>query len=272
MLLCAGLGTRLKPLTDCLPKCLMPVNGRPLLEYWLRLLSGPEIGGILVNLHHHADLVSQFISGSPCASHVTTVYEPSLLGTGGTLLANRRFFGSAPVLMAHGDNLTCFDVDALLRAHARRAEGTDITMMTFVTPTPQSCGIVEVDARGVVTGFHEKVANPPGDLANAAVYVLEPSVLDFLASIGKPSIDVSTEVLPAYVGRIFTYHNSAYHRDIGTLESLLHAQFDYPLAAARQRTNDPADPWLTLLRRDDGAAERGFLSALDRCLQQLSLR
>jgi mannose-1-phosphate guanylyltransferase len=89
-------------------------------------------------------------------------------------------------------------------------------MMTFETVTPQLCGIIEQDERGVVVGFHEKVANPPCKFANGAVYIFEPSVLDFLATLGKPFIDLSLEVLPCYLGRIVTFHNADYHRDIGT--------------------------------------------------------
>ena len=100
-------------------------------------------------------------------------------------------------------------------------------MMTFDTDAPQSCGIVEEQA-GVVVAFHEKVANPPGTRANAAVYIFEPEVLDFLASLGKPVIDLSTEVLPHFLGRIHTFHNTWYHRDIGTLASLALAEREFP--------------------------------------------
>jgi len=93
-------------------------------------------------------------------------------------------------------------------------------MMTFETVTPQFCGIIEQDERGMVVGFHENVANPPCKFANGAVYIFEPSVLDFLATLGKPFIDLSLEVLPCYSGRIVTFHNADYHRDIGTLEVL----------------------------------------------------
>ena len=100
-------------------------------------------------------------------------------------------------------------------------------MMTFRTDSPQSCGIVEEDERGVVTAFHEKVANPPGDRANAAVYIFEPEIVGFLADLGKEVIDLSTEVIPHFVGRICTFHNSEYHRDIGTPESLRRAELEF---------------------------------------------
>jgi mannose-1-phosphate guanylyltransferase len=99
-------------------------------------------------------------------------------------------------------------------------------MMTYVTPTPETCGIVQLDNHGVVKAFYEKVKDPPGNLANGAVYILEPSVFDFLESFKKNKIDFSTDVLPRYLGRIYTFHNNVYHRDIGNLESYNQALID----------------------------------------------
>lgn len=219
LLLAAGLGTRLRPLTDTTPKCLVPINGRPLLEYWLRMLSEAGIVPILVNLHYMADRVREYIDTSCFRKDVMTVYEDRLLGTAGTLLKNRDFFSRGPLMLIHADNLSRFDVNAFMESHRKRPPHCEITMMTFHTPTPESCGIVELDRDGVVRAFHEKVPNPPGDLANGAVYIMEPSVLDFLAGLGKEVIDFSTEALPAYVGRIYTFQNRTYHRDIGTMDS-----------------------------------------------------
>ena len=100
-------------------------------------------------------------------------------------------------------------------------------MMTFDTDSPQTCGIVEQDKSGVVYGFHEKSPSPPGRRANAAVYIFEPSVIDFLASLKKEKIDLSTEVIPKFMGRIQGFHNADYHRDIGTIENLLLAEKEW---------------------------------------------
>ncbi len=228
LLLAAGMGTRLRPLTDSIPKCLVPIHGRPLLEYWLQMLSEAGVTPMLVNLHYFADTVRAYLKTSPYAKNVTVVYEENLLGTGGTLLKNRQFFGEDPVMLVHADNLSRFDVKAYARAHRNRPAGCEITMMTFVSEAPESCGIVELDKHGVVQAFHEKTSNPPGNLANGAVYILEPSVFSFLESLSKDQIDFSTEVLPHYLGRIFTFHNGVYHRDIGTIESYNRAEREYP--------------------------------------------
>jgi mannose-1-phosphate guanylyltransferase len=227
LLLAAGIGTRLRPITDRVPKCLVPIHGKPLLEYWLEMLLPNGIDRVLVNTHYLPDPVRAFVAESPWRESVDMVHEEVLLGTGGTVLRNRDFLDSGPFLVAHADNLTRFDVGAFIRAHANRPPGVDLTMMTFDTDVPQSCGIVELDGREVVIGFHEKVAAPPSNHANAAVYIFEPPVIDYLALTGKEVIDISTEVLPRYLGRMLAFHNSDYHRDIGTPESLALAEREF---------------------------------------------
>lgn len=230
LLLAAGLGTRLRPLTDRTPKCLVPVLGKPLLQYWLDLLLSGGIPEVLVNSHYLPASVDAFVRQSPWRDRVRLAYEPELLGTGGTVLANRAFFGREPFLVIHADNLSRFPLPAFLQAHQDRPPGALMTMMTFDTDVPWSCGIVERDARGLVVNYHEKVRDLPASLgrrANAAVYIFEPEVLDLLASFGRRFVDVSTEVLPRLLGRIATFHNDDYHRDIGTPEGLRLAEAEY---------------------------------------------
>ena len=228
LLLAAGLGTRLRPLTDHLPKCLVPIHGKPLLSYWLdRLLAG-NIERVLINTHYLPDVVTEFVARSKWRERITLVHEDVLLGTGGTILQNRNFFGRDPFLVAHADNLTQFDLAAFQARHANRPAGCEMTMMTFETDAPQTCGIVEEDERGIVIGFHEKVANPPSNHANGAVYICEATVIDLLESLGKDTIDLSTEVISRLLGRICTFSNDGYHRDIGNLESLRLAEAEFP--------------------------------------------
>lgn len=227
LLLAAGLGTRLRPLTDRIPKCLVPINGKPLMDYWLEMLCRDQNFQVMINLHYFAEKIQAYLAASPYRKKLTLVHEDRLLGTGGTLLKNRLFFDGEPALMIHGDNLSVFDLKAFIKAHLSRPKDCQITMMTFETDSPQSCGIVELDANNVVCAFHEKVANPPGNLANGAVYIIEPAVFDFLKTLEKEVIDFSTEVLPMFTGRINTFHNNLYHRDIGTMESYLAAENDF---------------------------------------------
>jgi mannose-1-phosphate guanylyltransferase len=146
------------------------------------------------------------------------------LGTGGTMLANRDFFDDGPFLVIHADNYSRFDLQAFIACHQARPPRCEITMLTFRTETPQSCGIVELDRDGVVIGFHEKVAHPPSNLANGAVYIVEQSVLEFIAGLGTQFADLSTQVLPHFLSRIATFHNGDIHLDIGTPESYRQAE------------------------------------------------
>ena len=100
-------------------------------------------------------------------------------------------------------------------------------MMSFTTEIPKTCGILELDDMNRVIEFHEKVKNPPGNRANAAVYILDQEVMKFMESLGKLEIDFSTEVIPEFMGRIFCWHNGVYHRDIGNPESYQKAQAEF---------------------------------------------
>jgi mannose-1-phosphate guanylyltransferase len=227
LLLAAGLGTRLRPITDTIPKCLVPIHGRPLLGYWLDRLLEHGVSRVLLNTHYLPERVREFVAQSKWRDRIDLVHEASLLGTGGTVLANRAYFGRESFLVGHADNLTRFDVAEFIACHRARSAHVAMTMMTFDTDAPSTCGIVVSDSSGVVREFHEKVANPPGTRANAAVYIFESEVVDFIASLGKPVVDLSTEVLPRFLGRIGTYHNTGYHRDIGSPESLAAAHREF---------------------------------------------
>ena len=216
MLLAAGFGTRLRPLTDTVPKCLVPIGGKPLLEIWLERLTEVGIGPFLINTHYLADQVEAFIASSRYRDEVEIVREGELRGTAGTLVANLEFFGGQDGLLIHADNYCLADFKGFVQAHARRPQGCVMTMMTFRTDSPSSCGIVERDRACVVTGFHEKVANPPGNLANGAIYLLSADLIQRLGKDLKAVTDFSTEVLNRFVGRIFTYETSEVFLDIGT--------------------------------------------------------
>ena len=130
------------------------------------------------------------------------------------------------LLLAHADNWTCCDFSNFLHYHHnKRPKDTVMTMMTFTCPNPSTCGIVELDDEGIVIGFHEKVQNPPGKLANAAVYLLESEIIEWIVNHPKVT-DFSTEVLPHFIGKIATWENRKIHRDIGTIEMLKKAQVD----------------------------------------------
>lgn len=227
LILAAGFGTRLRPLTDKLPKCLVEINGRPLLDYWLENMSRMGVEEVLVNLHYLPQLVVTYLENHRYPIKVSTVHEKSLLGTGGTLLRNKEYFQNEPILMVHGDNLSRFDGVQFINAYKNRPLGVEITMMTYITTEPQNCGILDVDNNGIVKNFFEKIKNPPSNLANGAAYIISPGIIKYLESLNKEVIDFSTEVIPSYMGKINTFFNDDYHRDIGNITSLTLAREEF---------------------------------------------
>jgi mannose-1-phosphate guanylyltransferase len=227
LLLAAGVASRLRPFTNTTPKCLITVHGRPLLDYWLDLVFEGGIERALLNTYWPPDQVRMHVQNSTWQCRIDLVHEDELLGTGGTVLANRDWFGGQSFLVAHADNLTDFDVAGLVAAHSNRPAGCIMTMLAFRTDDPRSCGILELDGQKRALAFHEKVADPPGNLANGAVYIFEPEVIEDIARLGRSVVDLSTEIIPNYLGRILCVETSGYHRDIGNPESLHRAHSEF---------------------------------------------
>jgi mannose-1-phosphate guanylyltransferase len=229
--LAAGLGTRLRPLTDQVPKCLVEVAGRPMLDHWLDALASAGVDEVLVNVHHLHELVEEHVVARAARPpFVRVVHEPELLGSAGTLRANRSFVAGEPSFLAiYADNLTTFDIGLLVQAH--HAATSPATMAVFRAPRPEQCGIVEVQD-GLVVGFVEKPAHPVGDLANAGLYAFDAAVLDLIE--GDPPVDVGRHLLPRLVGRSRVVDvGDAYFVDIGSPEALQYARATWPRGAAR---------------------------------------
>jgi len=225
VLLAAGLGTRLRPLTDLTPKCLVQVSGRTLLDIWLDALAAVGVTEVLVNTHHLAERVEGHLAlRDEVPPRVRTVHEPQLLGSAGTLLANRHLLERDEMFLAlNADNLTDFDLRNLVDAH--RTGGAPATISVFRSTTPTQCGILEV-RDGLVIGFEEKPTEPRGNLANAGMYAFNSDVLDLLG--GSPPCDIGYDLLPKLVGRARAVSvGDAYFTDIGTLEALERAQLDW---------------------------------------------
>jgi mannose-1-phosphate guanylyltransferase len=223
LLLAAGLGTRLAPLTRTTPKCLVPFGTTTLLDVWLDSLVDAGVERIRVNLHHHPDLVADRIDRSPHRDRVESAFEQELLGTAGTLRRNRDFFEGADGMLIHADNLCLADLGAFLMAHEERPTGCDLTLMAFRTDFPAECGICEIDERSVLRTFREKDPNAAGNLASAAVFVLTPTVFEAL----EQERDFSSEVLPRYEGRALVWEADGYVQDIGTPERYAEAREVY---------------------------------------------
>jgi mannose-1-phosphate guanylyltransferase len=229
-LLAAGVGSRLRPVTDTVPKCLVPVAGRPLLDLWLDSLDRAGVDEVLVNLHHRAEAVRTYLAQRTGPPVVRTVYEPELLGSFGTLAANRAWVAAEEMFLAcYADNLTDFDLASLISAH--RQVNSVATLTTFHSDNPSAGGVMETDATGRLTGFAEKPDRPVSDLVNAGMYAFHPAVLDEID--GTPPKDIGYHLLPRLVGRAFVLPVDSYFRDIGTVAAYQLARAEWPVTVMR---------------------------------------
>jgi mannose-1-phosphate guanylyltransferase len=174
------------------------------------------LNDFIINTHYLADQVAFFIDNSSFGNNCTLKNEVELLGTAGTLLTNLEFIGQDDCLLIHADNYCLADFKEFQNAHKNRPSNCLMTMMTFKTEDPSSCGIVEIDKENIVVAFHEKVNNPPGNLANGAIYILSQQMIEILRLDFKNVNDFSREIIDNFAGRIFSYETKEVFMDIGT--------------------------------------------------------
>ena len=222
ILLAAGLGTRLRPLTDQVPKCMIPIEGHPQIAYWFELLHMHGVTQTLVNTHYLSEQVEEYVKTARLPLEVTLVHEPELLGSAGTLMANRDFFeGYGDFVIGYADTLTDADLTAMRALHERM--GKRITIGLFRTPTPSACGIAALDEEGVVLSFEEKPEQPKSDLGFAGVAIASPRLFDAIPD--EIPCDLGSDVLAGLVGDMTGWELTGYYlRDIGTPESYEMAQ------------------------------------------------
>jgi mannose-1-phosphate guanylyltransferase len=231
MVLCAGLGTRLRPLTDRVPKPAVPVCGVPLVAWTLALLRGAGVSHVVVNTHH---LPQEMASAASAAVRrlrlsLSVSHEPVIAGTGGALREARALLSRAdPLVLVNGDVL--FDVDLPAAIAAHRASGALATMVLLPMPAGSRYAAVEVDAGGAV----RRIAGSFGPGADgltpwhfSGVHVLSPELLDRIPAAPFEA-DVNRHVYPALMeaGRIRGHVAAGYWNDLGTPARYLEAQRD----------------------------------------------
>jgi mannose-1-phosphate guanylyltransferase len=225
-LLAAGHGTRLRPITDNTPKCLVPIQGKPMLAIWLGLCKKVGITEILINLHAHADVVRSFLDQFRESDvRVRVAEEKELLGSAGTLRANRSWVdGEELFWVFYADVLHCADLPAMLRMHRQRKLAA--TLGVYEVPDPSRCGIVTTNAEGVIEDFVEKPIYPTSNLAFSGLMIGTRAVLDAIPD-GIPT-DIGFHVLPKLAGRMQAFPIRDYLIDVGTLENYQNAQATWP--------------------------------------------
>jgi len=180
----------------------------------------------LINVHSHGDAVRRFIDEHKESLAVRLFEEPALLGSAGTILANREWVNKERSFWVfYADILTTANLNQMLSFH----EGRDqiATIGVHEVSDPSRCGIVQVDERGMVLDFVEKPKVPVGNLAFSGLMLANPPLLDVIPDTSP--VDLGFHVLPQIVGRMAAYRIPDFLIDIGTLESYRAAQEIWPV-------------------------------------------
>ncbi len=231
MILAAGLGTRLRPLTDTIPKPLLPVGGMPLIVWNLLLLRAGGIREVMINLYYLGSMIEEALGdGTRWDMQIAYSYEPELLGTGGGLKAVEEFFEGTSFLVMNGDTLINLDLSAFLDFH--HSQDGVATLVLRDDPQAEQWGPVESDAQDLILRINgrgrDRVSSPTVAHTRmfAGVHILHPSILDN-APTGKPFsiIDSYTQAL-AGGSRLLGFVYAGYWSDIGTVERYAQAQAD----------------------------------------------
>lgn len=230
-LLAAGSGSRLRPLTDSVPKCLLPIQGTPLLEIWLENCHASGIDEVLINVHAHREKVAGFIGqhGGPVRVHL--VEEEQLLGSAGTLFVNRDFVkNEESFFILYGDVLTNASLKEMLVVHKQR--NLPATVGVCRVSEPQRCGVLSFDQQNIIRSFIEKPAKPESNWAFSGIMVATPQIIDLVPAL-RPA-DIGFHLLPQLVGRMAACPINAFLMDIGTMENYQIAQTTWPGLHARR--------------------------------------
>ena len=233
LLLAGGLGTRLRPLTDDTPKCLLPVQGTPMLQIWFALCREYGVDEVLINLHCHCDIVRRFIEQHCDGLKVCLFEETSLLGSAGTILANREWIKRENAFwIFYADVLTTVNLDRMLAFHNRKDQLA--TIGVYEVADPSRCGIVQVDECGIVRDFVEKPKAPVSRLAFSGLMLATPAIVDLIPEVSP--VDLGFHVLPLLVGRMAAYQIEEFLIDMGTLETYRMAQETWPGLSQPQKS------------------------------------
>jgi len=224
-LLAGGNGTRLRPLTDSVPKCLAPIRGRPMLDIWLDLCARSGITEVLINLHAHAEAVEHHLQRNNSPVKVRLVHEDQLLGSAGTIAANRAWIGSDSAFwILYSDVLTNANLRSMGEFHSRHGEIA--TLGLYRVPDPSRCGVAITDETGVIIDFEEKPQAPRSNWVFSGLMVAGPHLFELI----PPSVpaDLGFHAIPRLLGKMRAYPIADYLLDIGTLSNYERAQHTWP--------------------------------------------
>jgi len=221
VILAGGIGTRLRPLTNTVPKPLIPILDRPMIEYIISALP-KEVTSIVIAVSYMKEALEQYFSERDHHVEVHVVNEEEPLGTGGAIKNVERYLDDT-FLVFNGDVISSLEIDRLLAFHSRN-KGIG-TIALWKVDDPSRYGVVDLDSGSRILKFLEKVPKEeaPSDLINAGIYVLEPGILDHMEPGRRTSIE--REVFPKVIEQgLYGHHFTGYWVDAGTPPSFLEAQ------------------------------------------------
>jgi NDP-sugar pyrophosphorylase family protein len=228
MIMAAGLGTRLLPLTHLIAKPMVPVLNRPVLEHLIALLRRHGITDLAANLHYQPDEIpAHFGDGSSFGVSLRYQLELELSGTAGGTGLFRDFLGDETFLVMSADALTDADLSSLIARHRRHGGLATIAVKRIADPSRY--GVVITDEEGRVTGFQEKPspAEALSSLCSCGIYVFEPGIFDYIPP--ATFVDYATDVFPALLAAdvpFYVWSLESYWSDVGDLDAYQAANFD----------------------------------------------
>jgi len=222
LLLSAGFGTRLRPLTNDIAKCLLPINNKPLLYHWLDLLEEENISEVIINTHYLAEKVEEAVNKRQNKIKVTLFYESQLLGSAGTIFANKNILENEDnFLLLYSDNLTNVSLKEIIDFH----KNVDSIFTTFIyeTDNPTAKGIFEYNFNtGKVISFEEKPKSPKSNFANAGIGVLNKKIFEY-DKLSIP-VDFGKTIMPLITDKMYVLKTKKHIIDIGSIEDYKFAQ------------------------------------------------
>lgn len=221
LLLAAGRGSRLGKITETIPKPLVKINGKPVIDYLIRKLIDLNVTHILINTHYKSKLIEEFIINNKYDVEISLIYEPRLLGTAGTLKYNIDQLCSSDFIVMHGDNYFEDDLKDLKNNHLTHGLGNLLTMGTFPVTDPTKFGTVELSENNTVINYFEKVQESTSKIANSAIYFMKPEIKNEIKSLRIHETDISINLIPKLVGKMKAFPLKGFFYDIGTPENLL---------------------------------------------------
>jgi len=221
LILSAGIGSRLGSYTRNIPKVMLPINGKPLLDILIRKLLDLNIDKIVINTHFKAEVIKDYILNQKYSNKIIISPEDKLLGTAGSLKENIGYLASSDFLVMHGDNFFTDKLTGMLEFHLNDPSDSVMTMGTFITSEPELYGVIDIGDNGLIENFYEKSITSKSNIANSAIYMFKEKSVTTIRNLSSDENDISRHLIPKFIGNMRAFPLSGKFIDIGVPERYL---------------------------------------------------